>query len=65
MNSLQKSRQHVLEQIQHACQQAQRDPAEVQLLAVSKPIRVLCCRKCTRPDSEPLAKTIYRKRWKN
>ncbi|MCO8103328.1 YggS family pyridoxal phosphate-dependent enzyme [Acinetobacter indicus] len=36
MNSLQKSRQHVLEQIQHACQQAQRDPAEVQLLAVSK-----------------------------
>lgn len=36
MNQSQQSRQTVLNQIEHACQQVQRDPATVQLLAVSK-----------------------------
>ena len=36
MNSLQHTRIQVLQQIEMACQHAQRDPAEVQLLAVSK-----------------------------
>ncbi len=36
MNQLEQSRQSVLSQIEQACQQAQRDPATVQLLAVSK-----------------------------
>ena len=36
MNSLQHARIQVLQQIEMACQHAQRDPAEVQLLAVSK-----------------------------
>ena len=36
MNSLQASRNKVLQQIQDACKQAQREPETVQLLAVSK-----------------------------
>jgi len=36
MNQSEQSRQSVLSQIEQACQQAQRDPATVQLLAVSK-----------------------------
>ena len=36
MNQLQQSRQSVLDQIQLACEPVQRDPASVQLLAVSK-----------------------------
>ncbi|OAL81210.1 YggS family pyridoxal phosphate enzyme [Acinetobacter sp. SFB] len=36
MNSLQASRNQVLQQIQDACKQAQREPESVQLLAVSK-----------------------------
>ncbi|WP_038343316.1 YggS family pyridoxal phosphate-dependent enzyme [Acinetobacter sp. A47] len=36
MNQSQQSRQTVLNQIEHACQRVQRDPATVQLLAVSK-----------------------------
>lgn len=36
MNQSEQSRQSVLSQIERACQQAQRDPATVQLLAVSK-----------------------------
>ncbi|NHC04560.1 YggS family pyridoxal phosphate-dependent enzyme [Acinetobacter sp. 187] len=36
MNSLQQARIQVLQQIQTACEHAQRDPSEVQLLAVSK-----------------------------
>lgn len=36
MNQLQQSRQSVLDQIQLACERVQRDPASVQLLAVSK-----------------------------
>lgn len=36
MNYLQDARQHVLQQIQRACEHAQRSPETVQLLAVSK-----------------------------
>ena len=36
MNQSQQSRQSVLDQIQQACERVQRDPASVQLLAVSK-----------------------------
>ena len=36
MNQSQQSRQSVLNQIEQACQRVQRDPATVQLLAVSK-----------------------------
>ena len=36
MNYLQDARQHVLQQIQSACEHAQRAPETVQLLAVSK-----------------------------
>ncbi|APR70985.1 YggS family pyridoxal phosphate-dependent enzyme [Acinetobacter haemolyticus] len=36
MNLLQQQRQHVLMQIEQACQHVQRDPKSVQLLAVSK-----------------------------
>ncbi|KXO85389.1 YggS family pyridoxal phosphate enzyme [Acinetobacter venetianus] len=36
MNQSEQSRQSVLSQIEQACQQAQRDPATLQLLAVSK-----------------------------
>lgn len=36
MNQFQQARNQVLHQIQHACQISQRDPATVQLLAVSK-----------------------------
>ncbi|MDM1249357.1 YggS family pyridoxal phosphate-dependent enzyme [Acinetobacter sp. R933-2] len=36
MNDLKQARNDVLQQIEHACQNAQRDQAEVQLLAVSK-----------------------------
>lgn len=44
MNYLQDARQHVLQQIQRACEHAQRAPETVQLLAVSKthPSESLC-----------------------
>lgn len=61
MNYLQDARQHVLQQIQTACEHAQRVPETVQLLAVSKTHPSESLREMYAAGKEHLAKTICKK----